>query len=65
MKTFSETISCYSCYSIFELSIEVDLEFNGWNSEIYDCTICCNPNKIDYEVADHELVSLIIEYGND
>ena len=65
MKTFSETISCYSCYSSFELSIEVDPEFNGWNSEIYDCTICCNPNKINYEVAGHELISLIIENGND
>ncbi len=65
MKTFNEVISCHSCHSNFELIFEVDTDFDGWNSEIYDCIICCNPNRIDYEVAGHVVVNLIVENGND
>ena len=33
--------------------------------EIIDCTICCNPNKIDYEVDESGISTLSITDGND
>ena len=32
---------------------------------IEDCEICCNPNKIDTETYDGEIVSLIVSDGNE
>ena len=37
----------------------------GHNTEIYDCTVCCNPNKLSYEVYDGEINSLTISDGNE
>jgi hypothetical protein len=42
-------ITCFFCFEEFEVSLEVDSSFAGNNTEIYDCEICCNPNKLDYE----------------
>ena len=43
-------ITCFFCFEEFEVSLEVGASFNGNNSEIYDCEVCCTPNKLDYEV---------------
>ncbi len=65
MKTYNKVINCHFCYESFELNFEVDNEFSGWNSEIFDCTICCNPNRVDYEITEQGLTSLFVENGND
>ena len=65
MKAFKETIVCHFCFETFELDLEVHEEFDGWNNEVYDCFICCSPNKIDYEITGCELTGLIIGNGNE
>ena len=37
----------------------------GHNTEIYDCVVCCNPNKLSYEVFDGEIISLTVSDGNE
>ena len=39
--------------------------FNGRNSEIYDCVVCCNPNKIDYEVYEGDVSNIVLSDGNE
>ena len=39
--------------------------FSGHNSDIYDCVVCYNPNKIDYEVYDGEVSTLTVNDGNE
>ena len=51
-------ITCFFCFEQFEVSLEVGASFNGNNSEIYDCEVCCNPNKLDYEVYDLSLIHI-------
>ena len=59
-------ITCYFCFEPFEVQLEVSSEnFLKKNSEIIDCTICCNPNKIDYEVNENGISTISITDGND
>ena len=46
----NKVITCFFCFEQFEVSLEISTSFTGSNIEIYDCVICCNPNKIDYGV---------------
>mgnify|MGYP001341027085 FL=1 len=50
---------------MFEVDLGIAETFSGQNSEIYDCIVCCNPNKIDYEVYDGEVSTLTVSDGND
>ena len=58
-------ITCYFCFEPFEVNLEVPSESFFKNSEIIDCTICCNPNKIDYEVEENCISNLLVTNGND
>ena len=59
-----QSITCYFCFETFEVDLEVSESFNGHNDEIYDCVVCCNPNKIEYDVYDDEISGLVISDGN-
>ena len=50
---------------MFEVDLGIAETFSGQNSEIYDCIVCCNPNKIDYEVYDGEVRTLTVSDGNE
>ena len=57
-------ITCFFCFEEFEVSLEVDSSFAGNNTEIYDCEICCNPKKLDYEAFDGEISITHVSDGN-
>jgi len=38
---------------------------NGSNLEIWDCEICCNPNKVSYNIQNGELSYINISSGNE
>ena len=71
MEDFIETndgfiqITCHFCFEPFEVQLDVSSENFLKNSEIIDCTICCNPNRIDYEVDESGISTLSITDGND
>ena len=71
MEEFIETddgfiqVTCHFCFEPFEVQLEVSSENSFKNSEIIDCTICCNPNKIDYEVNENDINILSITDGNE
>jgi len=58
-------ITCFFCFEQFEVSLEIGTSFTGNISEIYDCEICCNPNKLDYEVYDGEININNVGDGNE
>ena len=58
-------ITCFFCFEQFEVSLEIDTSFTGNDSEIYDCEICCNPNKLDYEVYHGEINISNVGDGNE
>ena len=58
-------ITCFFCFEQFEVSLEIDTSFTGNDSEIYDCEICCNPNKLDYEVYVGEINISNVSDGNE
>ena len=60
-----QKITCHFCFEQFEVDIEISHEFLGNNTEIYDCFVCCNPNKLSYEVYDGEFISLTVSDGNE
>ena len=60
-----QQITCYFCFEQFEVDIEINQEFTGHNTEIYDCIVCCNPNKLSYEIYDSEIRSLAVSDGNE
>ncbi len=61
----NKVITCFFCFEQFEVSLEIRTSFNGNNSEIYDCEICCNPNKLDYVVCDGVININDISDGNE
>ena len=60
-----QSITCYFCFETFEVDLEVSDSFNGHNDEIYDCVVCCNPNKIEYDVCDGEISGIVVDDGNE
>ena len=60
-----KAITCFFCFEQFEVSLEVGISFVGSISEIYDCEVCCNPNKLDYEVYDGEIKINNVGDGNE
>ena len=60
-----QNITCHFCFEEFEVNLEIDQGFNGYNTEIYDCIVCCNPNKLSYEVYNGEIRSLSASDGNE
>ncbi len=45
--------------------LEIDPNFRGTDVEIYDCTICCNPNKIEYVVDEVGVGIITVSDGNE
>ncbi len=37
----------------------------GKNTEIYDCKVCCNPNRLEYVVDDGEIIITNVSDGNE
>ena len=60
-----KVVTCFFCFEQFEVSLEVGTSFVGNISEIYDCEVCCNPNKLDYEVYDVEIKINNVGDGNE
>ena len=60
-----QKIICHFCFEIFEVDLGIDQTFSGNNTEIFDCEICCNPNRIDTNVYEGEVSSLTISDGNE
>ena len=58
-------ITCHFCFEEFEIYAELQEDFTGHNTEIFDCTVCCNPNKLSYEVYNGEVSSLSVSDGNE
>ena len=61
----NKVITCFFCFEQFEVSLEISTSFTGNNIEIYDCEICCNPNKLDYVVYDGEININNVSDGNE
>ena len=60
-----QSITCHFCFEPFEVDLESHETFSGRNSEIYDCVLCCNPNKIDYEVYQGIIINIAVSNGNE
>ena len=58
-------ITCHFCFEEFEVDLEFHDDFMGHNSEIYDCVVCCNPNKLSYEIYNGEIISITVGDGNE
>ncbi len=56
------TITCHFCFKSFEIDVAL---VDGLNTEIWDCEICCNPNKIVYGIENDKLVRLEVSSGNE
>ena len=53
------------CFETFQVDLGIDQTFSGHNTEIFDCEVCCNNNKIDSEVYEGEVSSLTVSNGNE
>ena len=60
--SYSLDVICYFCFENFEILLE---PCDHLNSEIWDCEVCCNPNKIAYLIKDANLEYIEISDGND
>ena len=60
-----QIITCHFCFEIFEIDLEIAEVFSGRNSNVYDCVVCCNPNKINCEFFDGVVTNLIVNDGNE
>jgi hypothetical protein len=60
-----KVITCFFCFEQFEVSLEIGPSFTGNDFEIYDCEICCNPNKLEYEAYDGEININNVGDGNE
>ena len=61
----NKVITCFFCFEKFEVSLEIGSSFTGNNIEIYDCEVCCNPNKLDYVVYDGQININNVSDGNE
>ena len=61
----AQIITCYFCFETFEIDLGIEQTFSGKNTEIFDCEICCNPNKVDTEIYNGEVSSLNVSDGNE
>ena len=61
----NKVITCFFCFEQFEVSLEVDKSFTGNDIDIYDCEVCCNPNKLEFIwIALHIVTCVLIIAGN-
>ena len=55
-------IICHFCFEDFEVFLDT---FDILNTEIWDCEICCNPNKIQYKILENEIIIYKVSDGNE
>ena len=60
-----QIITCHFCLKTFEVDLGIDQTFYGHNTEIFDCEVCCNPNKVDTEIYEGEVSLLTVSDGNE
>ena len=65
MLSNEQIITCHLCFESFEIFLEIDSSFNGNNYDIFDCEVCCNPNKVNIIVSQGEIISLNVSNGNE
>ena len=65
MENNEKSITCHFCFSEFELDLAVSPDFSGQVTEIYDCVVCCNPNKVVYEVYGGDVLTPQVSDGNE
>ena len=65
MESNEKTITCHFCFETFEIDLGIDETFSGRNTEIFDCEICCNPNKVDTHIYEGEVGSINVSDGNE
>jgi hypothetical protein len=65
MESNEQTITCHFCFETFEIDLVIDETFSGRNTEIFDCEICCNPNKVDTHIYEGEVSSINVSDGNE
>lgn len=58
-------ITCYFCFETFGVLLEVDAFFSGNVTEIYDCDVCCNPNKLHYMASGGDITIIEVSDGNE
>ena len=58
-------ITCYFCFQEFPAFLEIDSEFSGYVVEIYDCAICCNPNRLYLTVLEGSINLIEVSSGNE
>ncbi len=56
------SIVCFFCFKTFDIFLD---ESNATNVDIFDCEICCNPNKIQYTLREGILTIYEISNGNE
>ncbi len=55
-------ITCHFCFENFEIFLDNSAIPN---TEIFDCEICCNPNKVHYQFQGKQILIFEISNGND
>ena len=55
-------ITCHFCFEDFEIFLDPSVHLN---TEIWDCEVCCNPNKVSYLIKDNNLEYIEISDGNE
>ena len=60
MESNEQKITCHFCFETFEIDLGIDETFSGRNIEIFDCEICCNPNKVDTHINEGEISSITL-----
>ena len=60
-----QIITCHFCFEIFQVDLGISQTFSGHNTEIFDCEVCCNPNKIDTEVYEGKVSFITVSDGNE
>ncbi len=58
-------ITCHFCFNQIDVDLEIDQSFEGSDMEIYDCNICCNPNKLKYTVTHGSIINVHVSDGNE
>jgi hypothetical protein len=58
-------ITCHFCFQEFPAFLEIDPEFSGYVAEIYDCEICCNPNRLYLNVMEGSIDLIEVSSGNE
>ena len=58
-------VTCYFCFETFYALLEIGEQFSGVINEIYDCDVCCNPNKLSIVVSEGHITSIQIDSGNE